>query len=147
EVYFHHRVCSLDQAQAAFLAGLPRAPSDYDPIRHRAAAFRRLHEVLTLMRQHGYMHSRAEIAAAETEAQYWHFSPPSTSMRYPQFVRYVIDQLRASPTFKGKLFTGIDVYTTLDPRLQNLAQTAVTTQINTLTAQHVTDGALVSLDL
>ena len=51
------------------------------------------------------------------------------------------------PRLKDRLYEGIDVYTTIDPRLQDLAQTTVTKQIDSLQAQHVTDGALVSLDL
>jgi membrane peptidoglycan carboxypeptidase len=147
EVYFHQPVCSIDQAQAAFLAGLPRAPSIYDPVRHRAAAMTRYRQVLGLMYKHGYLQSKFEVAAALAEARYWHFSPPSIGMRYPQFVRFVIDQLKAMPAIRNQIFSGLDITTTLDPRLQDLAQRAVTQQIDTLTAQHVTDGALTSLDL
>ncbi|HLJ68228.1 MAG TPA: transglycosylase domain-containing protein [Chloroflexota bacterium] len=147
EVYFRRPVCSIDLAQAALLAGLPQAPTTYDPVRHRAAAMARLREVLTLMRRHGYIRSRRAVNAVLAEARTWSFSPPSAPMRYPQFVRYALAQIRHMPRFAPKLYQGIDIYTTLDPRLQNLAQTLVTNQINSLVAQHVTDGALVSLDL
>lgn len=147
QVYFNERACSLDLAQAAFLAGLPQAPTTYDPVRHRAAALHRMHEVLTLMRKHGYLHWKWQIRAAESEAQFWEFQPPQAPMRYPQFVHYVIDQIGQMPKLRGRLFSGIDVYTTLQPHLQDLAQAAVKQQIDGLGPQHVTDGALVSLDL
>jgi membrane peptidoglycan carboxypeptidase len=147
ETYFGVSACRLDAAQTAFLAGLPRAPSLYNPVTHRARALARMRQVLGLMKKHGYLHFRWQIKAAMSEASYWHFSPPHPSIRYPQFVRYVINQIKRMPRLNSQLYNGIDVYTTLDPRLQNLAQRDVTNQIASLTAQHVTDGALVSLDL
>jgi len=147
-VYFNQPVCSLGLAQAALLAGLPRAPTLYDPVKHRAVALVRMREVLGLMRKHGYLRSGAPVAQALQTASRWTFHPPQATMRYPHFVRFVVSQLQAKPALRTQLYQGIDVYTTLDPRLQDLAQGLVTRQINDLTAvKHVTDGALVSLDL
>lgn len=147
EVYFGEPVCRLDLAQAAFLAGLPRAPSFYDPVTHRSAALGRMHTVLRSLSRDGYVRSAASIHAALREARGWSFRPPQAPVRYPQFVRYAIDQIKAMPALRSKLYQGIDVYTTLDPRLQDMAQSTVTRQIDGLTLQNVTDGALVSLDL
>lgn len=147
QVYFHEPVCKLDQAQAALLAGLPRAPSSYDPVRHRAAAFQRMHTVLTSLKRHGYIYSSGAVNAALAEAQSWRFRQAQPSMRYPQFTQYVVNQLNSMPRLRQQLYQGIDVYTTLDPRLQNMAQASVTNQIDGLQAQHVTNGALISLDL
>lgn len=149
ETYFGKPICSIDLAQAALLAGLPRAPTFYDPVLHKAAALGRMHEVLHLMYIHGDLHPKSMVGVEMAEAQRWNFSPPQTRMRYPQFVHYVVDQLRSMPRLQRELYKGIDVYTTIDPRLQDLAQATVTNQVNELTLQnkHVTDGALVSLDL
>src|SRR5947209_11366646 len=73
--YFGSSVCSLDIARAALLAGLPRAPTLYDPVRHRATALARMQTVLHLMRIHGYLHSQAQVTAALREARRWKFSP------------------------------------------------------------------------
>lgn len=147
-IYFQRSVCSLDLAQAALLAGLPRAPSLYDPIVHRANALARLHLVLHLMKIHGYIHPR-QIRAALREAKRWRFTAPNTTMRYPDFVRYVIGQMKRRPVLRADMYKGIDVYTTINSRLQDDAQAQVTSQINRLTQQqeNVTDGAVVSLDL
>ncbi|GAC1466229.1 MAG: hypothetical protein PVSMB7_11440 [Chloroflexota bacterium] len=147
EVYFGRQICRLDMAQAAMLAGLPRAPSLYDPVRYRGAALQRLNTVLHLMRKHGYLHTRAQIAAALHEAAGWRFHTPQATMRYPQFTRYVVDQMQQMPALRGRLYQGIDVYTTLRPKVQDMAQRTVTRQIDSMRAQHVTNGALVSLDL
>ncbi|HLI76995.1 MAG TPA: transglycosylase domain-containing protein, partial [Acidobacteriaceae bacterium] len=146
-VYFHEPVCRLDLAQAAFLAGLPEAPSAYDPVLHHQKALERLNTVLHLLHQHGYIHTWARVRAARAEARRWRFTPTDNTMRFPAFTRYVINQLQNVPQFRRYLYKGIDVYTTVNPRLQTLAQNLVTTQINSLQAEHVTDGALVSLDI
>lgn len=145
--YFGVNVCRLDLAQAALLAGLPRAPTLYDPVVHRALAMTRLKEVLHLMKLHGYLHSSAQVRAALREASSWTFVPPRSVMRYPQFVRYVLNQIKSTPRLQKEMYRGIDIYTTLDPHLQDLAQSTVTSQINSLVDQHVTDAAVVSLDL
>ncbi|MHB8509614.1 MAG: transglycosylase domain-containing protein [Candidatus Dormibacteria bacterium] len=56
----------LDLGQAAMLAGMPQAPSAYDPIRHPTAARQRRREVLAAMVSEGYITAQAAaIAAAE----------------------------------------------------------------------------------
>lgn len=147
QLYFSEPVCRLDEAQAALLAGLPRGPSVYDPVRYPAAALARMKTVLDLMHKHGYLRSRAEMQRDLQEASRWRFSLPKSHMRYPQFLQYAVGQLMQIPRLRGELYKGIDVYTTLNPRVQDLAQGTVTQQIDSLSAQHVTNGALVSLDL
>jgi membrane peptidoglycan carboxypeptidase len=145
--YFDEPVCRLDVAQAALLAGLPESPSALDPITHPAAALTRLRAVLHLMLVHRDRRSPRQVTAALQEAQRWRFFATPVPMRYPLFVQYALSRLDALPGFPAALYSGIDVYTTLDPRLQDLALHLVTQQVNSLVAQHVTDGALVSLDL
>ena len=106
-----------------------------------------MHSVLNLMRKHGYIYYQSTIDAAMQEAQNWHFQANTSWMRYPAFVHYVINQLQTIPGVRKQLYRGIDVYTTIDPRMQDLAQKTVTQQISSLVGKHVTDGALVSLDL
>jgi membrane peptidoglycan carboxypeptidase len=61
--YFRKPLEQLDLAQYALLAGMPQAPSAYDPLTHPAAALRRRHEVLALMVFNGYISSKQEAAA------------------------------------------------------------------------------------
>jgi membrane peptidoglycan carboxypeptidase len=56
----------LDLAQSALLAGLPQAPSQYDPLHHPRAALRRTAEVLSAMVRVG-MITHSAAASAETE--------------------------------------------------------------------------------
>lgn len=155
KTYFHTNVWNLDLAQSALLAGLPEAPSLYDPVNNLPAALARMRHVLQLMYVHGYLVDAqghpdyALIAQAMNEARHWpRFRPAESNLKlYPHFVRYAIDQLQQIPQLKGKLYQGLDVVTSLDPRLQNVAQQTVTGQIGQLGSYNVTDGALVSMSL
>ncbi len=63
QVYFHRPVGQDTLGQAALLAGLPQAPSAYDPIRHPNAARLRRREVLAQMVADGYI-TRGQAARA-----------------------------------------------------------------------------------
>lgn len=151
--YFHKDVWNLDPAQCAFLAGLPEAPSTYDPVQNRPAAMNRMHYVLHLMYIHGYLNTNGRsdpslIDKYMAEAQKWPaFRTAQTSNKYPHFVQYAINQLKQMPGIGNKIYDGLQVYTSLDVPVQQMAQQTVTNQIGLLGSYHVTDGALVSMDL
>lgn len=63
--YFGKDVKDLDLSQCAMLAGLPQAPSVYDPITHPEEGIRRMAVVLTLMAQQEYISSEDAVKAAE----------------------------------------------------------------------------------
>lgn len=63
EIYFHKEPKDLNLAQCAMLAGLPQAPSAYDPIDHPEAGMNRMKTVLSLMEEAGLI-SPEERAAA-----------------------------------------------------------------------------------
>lgn len=153
KTYFNRDVWDLDLAQSALLAGLPEAPSIYNPVNNRTGAFSRMRYVLHLMYIHGYLvdaqgHPDASlIDKSLAEAAKWPaFQPPTTLRRYPHFVEYAVEQLQNIPQLKGKIYSGLDVWTTLDPRLQDQAQSIVKDQIAAVSSYNVSDGALVSLD-
>jgi membrane peptidoglycan carboxypeptidase len=64
---FHRPLADLDLGQLALLAGLPQAPSAYDPLLHPEAALVRRQEVLAAMVDEGSI-TRSQAAAAATEA-------------------------------------------------------------------------------
>jgi membrane peptidoglycan carboxypeptidase len=158
KTYFHKNVWQLDLAESALLAGLPEAPSLYNPVENLPVAKERMRYVLRLMYDHGYLQDRngggldATINAImdSHEVKSWTFTPPTAKMQYPHFTQYAVDELENIKALDGKIYTGLDVYTTLNTQLQNAAQQTVTDQINSLASPvnyHVTDGALVTVDL
>ncbi len=155
KTYFNKNVWQLDLPESALLAGLPQAPSIYNPVDNLPAAKTRMAEVLHLMFIHGYLSNPQRLPEQAVidgimnskEVRSWRFVPATTVKTFPHFVEYAVNELQNIPQLKGKIYTGLDVWTTLNPQLQRQAQSIVTNQINGLGANHVTDGALVSIDL
>ena len=122
--YFSRPAATLDLRRSALLAGLPQAPSDYDPLLNPHRARVRRDEVLDQMHSQGYIsdHRRRRAEAAglglEPGRRY-------TAVQDPYFFDYVEQQLISRYGVRTVREGDLRVYTTLDPRLQALAQTAV----------------------
>ncbi|MDQ6827125.1 MAG: PBP1A family penicillin-binding protein [Candidatus Eremiobacteraeota bacterium] len=124
--YFGKSVGRLSLGQAAMLAGLPAAPSDYSPYVNIEHARERQAHVLDRMAASGYT---TDALALHQE----HLPLALVGERrgglqgylYPYFTTFVTQELErnfgAQATFEG----GLQVYTTLDTRLQKIAEEAV----------------------
>jgi penicillin-binding protein 1A len=125
QTYFSKPARELNLRQAALLAGLPQAPSDYDPFHNAPAAIVRRNEVLQTML----------VGGAITPAQYrWAvrssnlgLRPGSlyTRIRQPYFFGYVINELERVYGANTVREGGLRVYTTIDPKLQRAANRAI----------------------
>jgi penicillin-binding protein 1A len=125
ETYFSRHAKSLTLAQAALLAGLPQAPSSYDPFVNPKDAVARRDEVLKAMLTNGDI-DQAQYDGAVAQRDL-HLKPGSlySSIREPYFFSYVIDQLEQQYGANTVREGGLKVYTTIDPRLQRLARKAM----------------------
>ena len=118
--YFQKDATQLDLAQSALIAGLPQAPSDYDPVQHPDAAKQRQHQVLQAMLNNDFITpAQYDQAVAEKMA----IKPPKNTFLAPHFVKYVENELEKLGFHPGG--QQIFVQTTLDMHLQNLAQRVV----------------------
>lgn len=133
--FFGHNAKTLDLSEAAIIAGLVKAPSNYSPTADAEAAKGRARVVIDLMRRNGSI-TAAQAAAAEPAAVKLIPSPKQNSVRY--FTDWALPQL---DTMIDETVEPIDVWTTLDPRMQRLADAA----INAATPRGA-QGALVALD-
>ena len=133
--FFGHSAKTLDLSEAAIIAGLVKAPSNYSPTADAQAAKGRARVVIDLMRRNGSI-TAAQAAAAEPAAVKLIPSPRQNSVRY--FTDWALPQL---DTMIDETVEPIDVWTTLDPRMQRLADAA----INAATPRGA-QGALVALD-
>ena len=121
--YFGKDVSQLGVAEAALLAGMIRGPSMYSPFRHPEAARARRDLVLRTLRDRGDL-TEAELARAVDAPLRLRTRPaPARSGRY--FVDYVASRLRADHG-DGALRRGLTAFTSLDLRLQQAAEDAVT---------------------
>ncbi|MEZ5216413.1 MAG: transglycosylase domain-containing protein [Ilumatobacteraceae bacterium] len=155
EVYFGKQVKDLDLIEGAFLAGLVRAPSSYEPIQHAETSRARFRTVMTRLAEEGLIEeSEATRLAGEwpLPARLQRLST-TTNVRthFTEAVKQYLlqgstilgdsEQERYNALFRG----GLQIYTTIDPGLQALAEDARTNELPMPNALGV-DTALVSLD-
>ena len=126
DTYFSKRARELNLDEAALLAGLPQAPSVYDPFVRPADALARRDEVLRAMRVNGYI-TRSQYDAAIADRQL-HLHPGTRykTIREPYFFGYVEDLLQQTYGSNTVREGGLKVYTTIRPGLQAAARAAVT---------------------
>jgi len=142
--YFQTNAHDLNLAQASMLAGLPQAPTQYNPLINLAAAKKRQHEVLAAMVDNHFITQKEADAAFAVPLQ---IHPPVNHFEAPYFVDYVLKTLRQQYKILPGDRRGYRVYTSLDLNLQHLAEQVVREQI----AQkgnyyNFHDAALVSMD-
>jgi penicillin-binding protein 1A len=142
ETYFSVPAGRLTLGQAALLAGLPQAPSYYDPLHNASAALARRDDVLHALRRSGDI-TRAQYAAAVHDRSL-HLRPsPAYGSREPYFVGYVEDLLQQAYGAATVRAGGLRIYTTIRPRLQRAAVQALS---DVLYAPKDPGGAIISLD-
>ena len=133
--FFGHGAERLSLGEAAIIAGLVKAPSNYSPTADVEAARGRAGVVLNSMVENGFLSAgaatRVDPATIRVQA-----APKQNSVRY--FTDWALPQLE---TLIDETAEPIDVWTTLDVRKQNAANSA----INGFTPRGA-QGALVALD-
>ena len=151
--YFNKDIWQLDLAQCAFLAGLVQAPGVYSPVfssdsHAMQSALIRQHYVLDQMQIHeNITHIQAnEIAAAKIEKLV--FKHDEQIFQDPFFSLFIRDWLFRKYGKKYVLENGLKVYTTLDPELQQSAQTTITNTVSQTPIQslNIHNASLISVD-
>ncbi len=124
QTYFSEHAWQLSLPQAALLAGLPQAPSVYDPLHRPAAALARRDEVLRAMVAYRAIKPVQYQWAIKQKMK---LKPGKlyTRIREPYFFSYVRDQLIAEYGANTVRTGGLRVYTTINPRLQLAAAKAI----------------------
>ncbi|HZJ29507.1 MAG TPA: transglycosylase domain-containing protein, partial [Solirubrobacterales bacterium] len=123
-LYFSKPVEKLSLPQAALLAGLPQAPTDYNPVLNPAGATERRNEVLTRMAEQGYISPERALKAHASGLQL-NISNQFTTIREPLFFDYVEDDLINKYGVSTVRQGGLEVHTTIDPELQDAGRAAI----------------------
>jgi penicillin-binding protein 1A len=137
KMYFNISARRVSLAQAAVLAGLPRAPSRFNPRVNPAAALARAKEVLGVMADSGAITTEQAQAAAE------HIAFPPSRVSPGWFADWIADQSQSllAPDADAVLRT------TLDSRYQGVAETRLAALLDGPgAAANVDQGAVVILD-
>jgi membrane peptidoglycan carboxypeptidase len=160
EFYFNTPARNLNRAQSALLAGLIEAPASFDPIINRAGAFERMNAVLSRQAEVGCIQFdfdpyRAEpfcITAAElqtgqvilekAQVEAANYRPRENQNRYPHFVNYVQAQVEQYYGTSEMFRRGFQIYTTLNPRIQDTAQAALVAGVANGASAGINNGAV-----
>jgi penicillin-binding protein 1A len=143
QTYFSKPAARLTLAESALLAGLPQAPSDFDPFHAPQKALARRDEVLrALLENFDISRSQYDHAVAQ-RALHLKAGRLYTKIREPYFFSYVRDQLIAQYGAATVRSGGLEVYTTIDPRFQNAARAAIQ---RTLSYRNDPAAALVAIN-
>jgi membrane peptidoglycan carboxypeptidase len=147
QIYFHTQTKDLDLAQASMLAGIIRGPTLYNPLVDWSSAKARQKTVLDAMiRDEKITAADAAKAYAEDISPPNHMFLPTNKVLAPAFVSYVTSQLINQFGMEATYSGGLRVVSTLNYKLQALAQRDVSQNIANLRWRNVTQGALVALD-
>ncbi len=140
EYYFGKKVTDITLAEAAMLAGLFKAPTNYAPTVDLAAARGRANVVLSRLVDAGFM-TEGQVAAARRNP-----ATPidhATTVNSPDyFLDYAFQQLQ--PLIAGTRSSSFTVRTTIDPVLQSYAEDAITSVLREQGEQYkVSQGAMI----
>ncbi len=151
EAFFNKDVSELTLGEAALLAGLPQAPAELDPLNPdptiQSAVNARWQQVLNEMVQDGYITDAERNQALSAGLT---FSPQDIPLIAPHFVVYsqiqlerLMEELGYSPEEIAR--GGLQVYTTLDTRINDLAQQSAANQVASLAGNNISNAAVVVL--
>ncbi len=123
EAYFGKDLKSLSIAEAAMLAGLPKAPSAYNPIANPKRARSRQLYIIERMLENGFIN--AEQAAAAKQEQLKVKTNSDNSRVHAEFVAESVRQLMFAQYGEDTYTRGLNVYTTLRADQQDVAYKAL----------------------
>jgi len=135
--FFGHGATELSVEEAAIIAGLVKAPSNYSPTADVEAARGRAGVVLAQMRDQEYITAAQASAASPQNVRLVDGPEPRTATRY--FTDWVLPQL--DTLIDQRVTEPIEVWTTIDVNLQGQADRAIAANV-----PNGAQGALVSLD-
>ncbi|WP_010111746.1 penicillin-binding protein PBP1a [Acinetobacter sp. P8-3-8] len=139
KIYYNKNLDQLSVAQMAMIAGLPKAPSKYNPVVNPERALERRNWILGRMLQLGYL-NQAEYEKAVAEPVNLSMPDRGLSNRFP----YVGEMVRSELVDKfGDLAidSGYKVYTTIDSKRQEYAEEAVQKGLEDYDRRHGWRGA------
>ncbi|WOI52025.1 penicillin-binding protein 1A [Parvularcula sp. LCG005] len=146
--YFGKPLTELEPNEAAYLAVLPKAPSNYHPIRNHDRALARRNWILNRMFEDGFL-SEEQLATEQAKPLNAQIAPPlgarSSDSRY--FAEEVRRQIAVLYGVEALYDGGLSVRTTLDPKLQEVAQFAFRKWLAEYDRRHGWRGALANIPL
>lgn len=143
QVYFGKNAKDLTLPEAAMLIGLLKGPELYSPYKNFKMAKDRQHSVLKRMLSLGYIDQQDYDRALQQPVVL--VGLKKTKYQAPYFTNYVLDQLVKMYGETDVYSSGMKVYTTLDYKLQQYAERAISASLSTA-SQNQMEAALLSIN-
>lgn len=149
QYYFGQPIAELSLPQVALLVGMVKGPSYYNPRRQPERALERRNIVLDNLYKEGFISAPIRDQAMRMPLAVI-AKPTAASNVYPDFLDLVRRQLRESYQPEDLSSQGLQIFTTLDPRMQNAAERALAETINRVRSQgrslNKVEGVVVAAD-
>ena len=139
KTYFGKNAKDLSISEAAFLAGMPQAPSLYSPYKNPDLARKRRDEVLKKMYELGYITQKQKESADKEEI---HVIQLQNNIKAPHFVFYVKENLEQQYGIQRVEEGGLNVITTLDLDIQQEGEKIVKEELEKVSYLNVSNAAL-----
>ncbi len=127
--YFAKHARNLELHESALLAGLPQAPSQYNPFRNPTAALERRNEVLSQMAENGFITVAEAEQASSQPLGLKRGIKRYTTRREPYFFDYVEEKLIEEYGVGAYRRGGLKIHTTIDPELQDAGRAAINSHL------------------
>ena len=137
--FFGKQTKKLTLVEAAFLAGLPQAPSQYSPYNNPDLALKRRNEVLKAMFEQRYIDKNTYEKAKKTKIV---VKPFEEKIKAPHFVFYVKNLLEQKYSTQEIEQGGLKVTTTLDLDIQEEAEKILKDELEKVEDLNVSNGAV-----
>lgn len=145
QIYYKKPLNELTLAQVAMIAGLPKAPSKYNPVRNPERALIRRNHILNRMYALGYIDEESyDLARIEPVTAELHATETAADAQYvAEMVRARLVEEYGDEAYK----TGLKAYTTIDGRLQSVANQSLRQALLDYVRRHGYRGPIKSIDL
>ena len=144
--YFNKTLNELTIAEAAYLAALPKAPNNYHPIKNKKAAVKRRNWVIKRLRDEKIINKDQAINAKNSELQINKrdkFKSVEAQYFLEEVRRNLIDSFGENALYKG----GLTVRTSLNPRLQKIADNVLKKGLLRYDIRHGWRGPLANINI
>ena len=139
--YFGKSLAQLTLPEAAYLASLPKGPSNYDPVRHKTNAIARRNWVLLQMQDNGWASGEA-VADAQRQDLVTQAAPSRAHYKDADYFMEEVG-MRARATIGDRVDeAGLYMKTTMDSRLQTVARVALMQGLEEYDHRHGWRGAM-----
>jgi 1A family penicillin-binding protein len=139
KTYFNKRAKDLTISEAAFLAGMPQAPSLYSPYTNPDLAKNRRDEVLKKMYELGYITKEQKETANKEEIE---VVPLQNNIKAPHFVFYVKSDLEQQYGLQRVEEGGLNVITSLDLDIQQEGEKILKEELEKVANLNISNAAM-----